>query len=321
MLRDHLADCDHCRRLEEELRSLQYDLSWLSVEPPPHLAVNIMARIRAETAPTVPTAVPTHHKKTFRRWFSAAAVFVLMISATIIGSQVLPMDRGGNAAPATMGLDQTQLNKAASREASGCQDAISEIGLLPVPGAPQPTEAAPTSDLPEPEANVATQYNDGSTPKASISYRTVSGAGDGTSADDKAQAYMETEESGDTSSSTFGAAGESANTVMKDAPTYQAPSPESSDIPEEPSASQPTSPDTQGLTLDTKSAEALLFNQLSLSPSNPATITYEGLSPAGDAHLFLVTWPKEQRETYSVNRATGAVTLLPTSESQSPPAS
>jgi hypothetical protein len=237
-----------------------------------------------------------------------------MITATVIGSHVLPLDRGGSVSPATM--NQANLNKALPREAAGSQNMATQIAALPIPQADQPAQSAPTDDLPEETTRALTQYRVGSAPKAAAG----SSEGSSSDGDNGSRALAKPEAETSTSSpTTHGAYGGSAQTL-----TTQS-SPEENayvagDLPE----SQTAAPDDQGLPLelplDAEAAKSLLCEYLALPPSNPPTVTYEGLTPAGDAHLFLVTWPEEIRQTYSVNRAEGTVTLLPAPESQSPPA-
>ena len=278
-----------------------------------------MARIREEAAPAASAGTTAHHKKAIRRWFSAAAIFALMITATVIGSHVLPLDRGGSVAPATM--NQEALNKATPREASGSQDAVTQIATLPTPEADQSAQSTPTGDLPEETTRAVAQHSADSTLKAAegSSGGSSSGGGNG------ARALTNPEAETTTSSPTaHGAYGGSTQTLTKDTLTTQSSPGENAYVAGDMPESQAASSDDKGplaeLPLDAEAAKSLLCEYLALPPSNPPTVTYEGLTPAGDAHLFLVTWPEEIRQTYSVDRAEGTVTLLPASDSQSPPA-
>lgn len=73
-LQAHLAECEDCRRLLENLQALDREILSLEVEPPADLCANVMEAIRKEA--------PRRKK---RRWVwptaAAAAVLVLLIGA------------------------------------------------------------------------------------------------------------------------------------------------------------------------------------------------------------------------------------------------
>ncbi len=268
-----------------------------------------MAKIRAEAPPKAPAAVFVSDQSKFRRWFSTAAVFFLVMTATVIGSRVLPFDQEIDVAPVAM--DTAHQNKALSREASGGEDRRAEAPALKAAADTEADTVARSGDLPAEEPSDSAQRSTYSTLHA------TEGSNDSNSsvANSSPKASPEKEAADDTVSSEP-AYGGSANTFAPDSLMLQPAPPEDDTYtvggsPE----SETTSPGDRGLSadqlLDSQSAELLLLDYLALPPSSPVTVTYQGLTPEEDAHLFLVTRPETVTETYSVDRTEGTVTLLP----------
>ena len=319
MLRDHLAVCADCSCLEQELLQLHRDLSLQSVEPPAHLEASIMAKIRAEAPPSAPTTVPVRDKTTFRRWFSTAAAFFLVITATVLGSRVLPLEQGGDTAPGNM--DKAAYGESVPREKSSGEDEGTQIASFKAAADTEAPAAARSSDLPAETPNDSAQRSTYSAPHTAVS-GDDSNPNTGNSANastDKEAADTEA----DGSASSAPGYGGAANALAPESSMPQSVPPENTytagGLPESetaPAGDKRPSADQ----LDAEAAEILLLDYLALPTSTPVTVTYEGLTPKKDAHLFVVTRPNTIAETYSVDRTKGTITLLPSSDPASTPA-
>ncbi|MBP1757947.1 MAG: hypothetical protein H6Q61_196 [Firmicutes bacterium] len=304
-LRDHLSVCDHCRRLEQELLQIHQDLALLNSEPPAHLAGNIMAAIRAESSPAAPIILSPSNRTKLRRWVSTAAVFFLIITATAIGSRILPMYHSVETAPGTM--DKAYQKEATSETGAGSLDESTQISALQVA---EDNEASPSSRSNDP-AEESTKYTTSSS--GGTTSNRVAGSDGSTSADNNVHTITgkEADVSVSIVSPPEGGMDDFAPESSLRSDVYTAGAPKA----------ETALPGNKGLTenepLDAEGAEALLIDYFSLPPSDPMTITYEGLTPEGDAHLFLVTRPEHTEETYSVALADGTVKLLPSSDSES----
>ena len=312
MLRGHLAACADCRRLEQELFQLNQDLSLLNVEPPADLDAKILARIRAEMAPPAPAVTPIRHKTTFRQWFSTAAIFFLVVTATVIGSRVLPFGHGDDTAPGTM--NTAYQDHSSLRQASGGEAESTESPALKIAADTETPAAARSSEPPK-----ETPSSDAELNTYSATHSAEGGSDSNSSGAGSPKALPE--EEADASVSSAPAYGGSANTFAPDSlmpePAPQEDAYTTEGLPE----SETASPGDKGLPadplLDAKAAESLLVDYLELPPSSPVTITYRGLTPEEDAHLFLVIQPETIAKTYSVDRIKGTVTLLPAPDSSS----
>lgn len=168
LLDRHLAQCDHCRALFDELTAIHDACGQMEVEPPPALRARILEQLPPQETPAQKPSAKVIYLH-WRRWAAMAAAFVLISLAawrlpltrfrsapstnTIEGDVAQPQDAAAPAESETSiqftsgGVDA--LEDAAPTPAPTAAQINGDISMADADEAPQAKMAAPESDADE----------------------------------------------------------------------------------------------------------------------------------------------------------------------------